>query len=267
MGQIAQVVYEYLDAPVSLKEILEDTGTCGEHRPDIFYRQAACDDETKYRYALGPFIKQQERSFKGRLRVEASPIAVRGKLQRIVRIVSYVSYIQRYTVILTIYLSCDAISDPSPKSAGAEAERYNRLLDSAQLDVLLVPAAYNATPDLWEALTGTMDALDAEGRPCKSSMWKSVYPINEPLRGWILGLSRELLLALRPENGRFEPFSGRFRTSGSANAFTSRSSRCPRGSRPAGPQGCSSGAGRWPTRSQGREISGCRDKDDVKHSR
>ena len=59
LGQIAQFVYEYLDAPVSLKEIMEDTKACGEHRPDIFYRQAACEDETQYRYALGPFIKQQ----------------------------------------------------------------------------------------------------------------------------------------------------------------------------------------------------------------
>ena len=62
-------------------------------------------------------------------------------------------------------------------------ERYNRLLDSQQLDALLVPAAYNATPLLWEALTGSMEALDAQGKACRSSMWQSVYPINEPLGG------------------------------------------------------------------------------------
>lgn len=120
-GQIAQFVYDYLDAPVSLKEICADTIPFGAHQPTKFYEGMTCKSETDYRYAIGPFIKD-------------------------------------------------------------EVERYNSLFDAENLDFILVPAAYNATPDLAQALAGTMPAIDAEGQPALSDMWQSVYPINEMLK-------------------------------------------------------------------------------------
>ena len=120
-GQIAQFVYEYLDAPVSLKEICADTIPFGAHQPTKFYKDMPCKSETDYRYAIGPFIKD-------------------------------------------------------------EVKRYNSLFDAEDLDFILVPAAYNATPDLAQALAGTMSAIDAKGQPALSDMWQSVYPINEILK-------------------------------------------------------------------------------------
>ena len=121
LGQIAHFVYEYLDAPVSLKEIAAATTPFGAHRPNKFYTEPPCKSETDYRYAMGPFIQDQVR-------------------------------------------------------------RYNSLFDAEGLDFVLVPAAYNATPDLAQTLTGTAPAIDAEGRPALSSMWQSVYPINDIMK-------------------------------------------------------------------------------------
>ncbi|CAE7747267.1 gatA1, partial [Symbiodinium pilosum] len=59
LGQIAQFVFEYLDAPVSLKEIADDTTACEEHIPNRFYNlgDPPCKSETDYRYAMGPHIE------------------------------------------------------------------------------------------------------------------------------------------------------------------------------------------------------------------
>ncbi|CAE7747285.1 gatA, partial [Symbiodinium pilosum] len=120
-GQIAHFVFEYLDAPVSLKEIAEDTAFCGEHVPGRFYSIPPCKSETDYRYIVGPNIKDQ-------------------------------------------------------------VMRYNSLFDAEGVDLILAPAAFNATPDLSQALTRTTPAVDAEGKPALSGMWETVYPINEVLK-------------------------------------------------------------------------------------
>lgn len=124
LGQVAHFVYQYLDAPVSLKEIVEDIGEFGYHNPGNQYQprvMAELSDETSYRYFAGPFIKDL-------------------------------------------------------------VERYNSLFDAYDLDFILVPAAYNPTPDLAEAFTGTMAAIDAAGDSTHSHIWKSIYPTNEIMK-------------------------------------------------------------------------------------
>lgn len=117
-GQIAQWVQDYLGAPVSLKEIVEDIGAIGFHAPSsILKNPDTWADETEYRYAVGPWIKDL-------------------------------------------------------------VERYNSLFDSHGLDFILVPAAYTPTPDLANALAGTIPAVSGDGSPCKISIWQCVYPIN-----------------------------------------------------------------------------------------
>ena len=59
-GQVAQWVYEYLDAPVSLREIIEDIGAAGaSHDPATLHNPASLGSETDFRRMLGPLIKEQ----------------------------------------------------------------------------------------------------------------------------------------------------------------------------------------------------------------
>ena len=57
-GQVAHFVFEYLNAPVSIKEIAEATVPVGAHNPRHLYYKT-WGTETDYRFALGPLIKQQ----------------------------------------------------------------------------------------------------------------------------------------------------------------------------------------------------------------
>ena len=57
-GQVAHFVFEYLNAPVSIKEIAEATVPVGAHDPQHLYYKT-WGTETDYRFALGPLIKQQ----------------------------------------------------------------------------------------------------------------------------------------------------------------------------------------------------------------
>ena len=119
-GMVAHFVFEYLDAPVSIKEIAEAIVPVGAYNPQPLYYQKWAT-ETEYRFALGPLIKQQ-------------------------------------------------------------VEQYNSLFDEHGLDFILVPAAYNPTPDLAQALSGTIPAIDEKGEATTSDMWQSVYPINQVLK-------------------------------------------------------------------------------------
>ena len=56
-GQVATFVTNYLGAPVSLKEILEDMGQAGATlRPRSSHDGNADGDETQFRYVMGPKI-------------------------------------------------------------------------------------------------------------------------------------------------------------------------------------------------------------------
>merc|ERR1712039_370238 len=58
LSQMSQFVFEYLDAPVSVKEIIADCGKCGPHHPGENFRTMGCGkDETQFRYFMGPYIK------------------------------------------------------------------------------------------------------------------------------------------------------------------------------------------------------------------
>jgi len=57
-GQVAEFVRGYLNAPVSLLEIISDIGKAGKgHNPAGFMGCASHLDETQYRYMMGPGIK------------------------------------------------------------------------------------------------------------------------------------------------------------------------------------------------------------------
>jgi hypothetical protein len=59
MGQMATFVFEYLDAPVSVKEVLADCGRAGAaHDPGSLFRLACGGNETQFRYLMGPWIKE-----------------------------------------------------------------------------------------------------------------------------------------------------------------------------------------------------------------
>eukprot|EP00927_Polykrikos_kofoidii_P019605 TRINITY_DN1918_c0_g1_i3.p1 TRINITY_DN1918_c0_g1~~TRINITY_DN1918_c0_g1_i3.p1 ORF type:complete len:622 (-),score=45.16 TRINITY_DN1918_c0_g1_i3:153-1799(-) len=59
LSQLSQFVFEYLDAPVSMKEALADCGNAGSgHRPGQMMSAASSNvDETQFRYMMGPWIK------------------------------------------------------------------------------------------------------------------------------------------------------------------------------------------------------------------
>lgn len=121
-GQVAQWAHDYLQAPVSLKEISEDIGQMGVHNPaGIIQNPDNFEDETEYRFAVGPFIKDL-------------------------------------------------------------VERWNSLFDAHGLDFILVPAAHNPTPDLADALAGTIPAIGGDGSAAKANIWQSVYPINHKFK-------------------------------------------------------------------------------------
>ena len=61
-------------------------------------------------------------------------------------------------------------------------EWYNSLFDAHQLDFILLPAAHNATPDLAQALSATIPAIDEKGEATTSDALQSVYPINGTLK-------------------------------------------------------------------------------------
>lgn len=119
-GLVAHFVFEYLDAPISIKEIAEAIVPVGAHNPQHLYYQKWAT-ETEYRFVLGPLIKQQ-------------------------------------------------------------VEQYNSLFDEHGLDFILVPAAYNPTPDVAQALSGTIPAIDEKGEATTSDMYQSVWPINDVLK-------------------------------------------------------------------------------------
>lgn len=59
MGLMATFVLEYLDAPVSVKEVLADCGKAGAaHDPGSMFRLACGANETQLRYLMGPWIKE-----------------------------------------------------------------------------------------------------------------------------------------------------------------------------------------------------------------
>eukprot|EP00310_Coccolithus_braarudii_P021446 CAMPEP_0183354362 /NCGR_PEP_ID=MMETSP0164_2-20130417/37262_1 /TAXON_ID=221442 /ORGANISM="Coccolithus pelagicus ssp braarudi, Strain PLY182g" /LENGTH=599 /DNA_ID=CAMNT_0025527231 /DNA_START=76 /DNA_END=1875 /DNA_ORIENTATION=- len=60
-GQVAQWVHEYLDAPVSIREIVEDIGAAGaSHNPAFIHKnQHIAGGETQFRQFLGPKIAEQ----------------------------------------------------------------------------------------------------------------------------------------------------------------------------------------------------------------
>merc|ERR1740121_1805869 len=59
ISQMSQFVYEYLDAPVSAKEVLADCGNAGAgHNPGLQFANVSCNvDETQFRYLMGPWIR------------------------------------------------------------------------------------------------------------------------------------------------------------------------------------------------------------------
>ena len=63
-----------------------------------------------------------------------------------------------------------------------QVEWYNSLFDAHQLDFILLPAAHNATPDLAQALSATIPAIDEKGEATTSDLWQSVYPMNGTLK-------------------------------------------------------------------------------------
>jgi len=58
---VAQWVYEYLQAPISLREIVEDTGAAGaSHRPALLHtRPNVAGGETRFRRCVGLEIAEQ----------------------------------------------------------------------------------------------------------------------------------------------------------------------------------------------------------------
>ena len=61
LRQVAQWVYEYLQAPISLREIVEDTGAAGaSHRPALLHtRPSVAGGETRFRRCVGLEIAEQ----------------------------------------------------------------------------------------------------------------------------------------------------------------------------------------------------------------
>jgi Asp-tRNA(Asn)/Glu-tRNA(Gln) amidotransferase A subunit family amidase len=57
-------------------------------------------------------------------------------------------------------------------------ERYNSLFDAHRLDFILIPAAYVATPDLAEALSGKVEIELTNGDKEQIDIWGCVYPTN-----------------------------------------------------------------------------------------
>eukprot|EP00929_Paragymnodinium_shiwhaense_P058870 TRINITY_DN29490_c0_g1_i1.p1 TRINITY_DN29490_c0_g1~~TRINITY_DN29490_c0_g1_i1.p1 ORF type:complete len:620 (+),score=107.78 TRINITY_DN29490_c0_g1_i1:220-2079(+) len=56
-GQVATFIYKFLDAPVSIHEVVEDMGTVGNmHDPTGDHKSVDRYDETHFRYMLGPKI-------------------------------------------------------------------------------------------------------------------------------------------------------------------------------------------------------------------
>merc|ERR1711957_422622 len=57
LSQMSQFVFEYLDAPVSAKEIIADCGKAGTAKPGGNFNGNRNIDETQFRYMMGPWIK------------------------------------------------------------------------------------------------------------------------------------------------------------------------------------------------------------------
>merc|ERR1719210_712771 len=59
VGQMSQFVYEYLDAPVSAKEVISDCGRIGTKSPGLNFANFSKNaNETHFRYMMGPWIKE-----------------------------------------------------------------------------------------------------------------------------------------------------------------------------------------------------------------
>ena len=56
-----------------------------------------------------------------------------------------------------------------------QVEWYNSLFDAHQLDFILLPAAHNATPDLAQALSATIPAIDEKGEATTSVIYGNLY--------------------------------------------------------------------------------------------
>lgn len=111
-GQLSQFVWEYLDAPVSVKEVMDDMGKAGaavNPAAALLDGKRASQDETQFRYHLGPKVE-------------------------------------------------------------VDVEAYNSYFETTGADLIMIPAARAATPDLADLAGNTLALTKLDGAVEKGSV-------------------------------------------------------------------------------------------------
>ena len=134
--QVTQWVYEYLQAPISLREIVEDTGSAGaSHRPALLHtRPSVAGGETRFRRCVGLEIAEQVARYLLLASASSNFLHPASPASCILHPASCILH----PVFTTYYL---ATYPRYLTTAAEQAARYNRYFDAHGVDLLLIPAA------------------------------------------------------------------------------------------------------------------------------
>ena len=134
---MAQWVYEYLQAPISLREIVEDTGAAGaSHRPALLHtRPSVAGGETRFRRCVGLEIAEQVARY---LLLTSAYFPLPSCILHPAPCTLHPAPCILHPAFTTYYLATYPHYLPT---AAEQAARYNRYFDAHGVDLLLIPAA------------------------------------------------------------------------------------------------------------------------------
>jgi len=159
-GQIATYVTSYLNASVSMKEIIEDVHSAGDgHNPAKFMRTPDTSDESQFRYALGTYQDEY--------------------------IDAWNSYFDEYgvDVIMTPSQYCDALTfecqaDSTCTIGSADGDKANSPLVHCNC------MSYSVTKMIPVPKVTVPVGLNADGHPVSITFWGRSGPKNADDRLW-----------------------------------------------------------------------------------